>query len=121
MSDVLDILLAADLPQPEQKQVKLKRLSRLWGKEVIFTLRELPYSRVAELRRVEEDTNVHIVLAGVMEPNLRAPDLLAKYDAITPAELVKKLLRPGEIEDLSRAIERLCGFREDTLEEVKKN
>ena len=30
------------------------------------------------------------------------------------------MLLPGEIEDLSRAVERLCGFRRITIDEVKK-
>ena len=29
------------------------------------------------------------------------------------------MLLPGEIEDLARAIERLCGYRRLTIEEVK--
>ena len=29
------------------------------------------------------------------------------------------MLLPGEFEDLSRAVERLCGFRRITIDEVK--
>ena len=54
-------------------------------------------------------------------PNLRDKALLEKHHAPTPAELVKGLLLPGEIEDLSREVERLSGYRTATLEEVKKN
>jgi hypothetical protein len=65
--------------------------------------------------------NVHIVLAGVIEPNLKDKALMDKYKAPTPAELIKTMLLPGEIEDLSRAVERLSGYRSTTVEEVKKN
>ena len=44
---------------------------------------------------------------------------MERYKAPTPAEAVKSLLLPGEIEDLSREIERLCGFRAWTIKEVK--
>ena len=45
--------------------------------------------------------------------------LKEKYGGATPAETVKAMLLPGEIEDLSRAVERLCGFRRITIDEVK--
>ena len=45
--------------------------------------------------------------------------LKEKFGGATPAETVKNMLLPGEIEDLSRAVERLCGYRMLTIEEVK--
>ena len=33
--------------------------------------------------------------------------------------MVKNLLLPGEIADLSIAVERLCGYRKTTINEVK--
>jgi len=119
--NVLDLLLRAEIPNLPEKQVKQKRLSELCGAPVIFKLRGLPYNRAAELQSdMSEDNNVHIVLAGVVEPNLKAPELLEKYKVPTPAELVKKMFLPGEIVDLSRTIEKLSGYRIDTIEDVKK-
>ena len=63
---------------------------------------------------------VHIVLAGVKAPDFKDKALLSKYGAATPAELVKKLLLPGEITDMSREIEKLSGYRTSTIEEIKK-
>ena len=54
-----------------------------------------------------------------MEPDLKAKELKEKYGGATPADTVKAMLLPGEIEDLSRAVERLCGFRRITIDEVK--
>ncbi len=117
----LDLLLRADIADLPEKEVKLKRLSTICGEPVVFRLRALPYNRAAELTKDQkEDLNVHIVLAGVMEPNLKDSELLAKYNSVTPAELVKKMLLPGEIEDLSREVEKLSGYRMLTLEEIKK-
>ena len=59
-------------------------------------------------------------LRGVVEPDLKSAELMSKYNAITPAETIKKMLLPGEIIDISRAIERLSGYRIDTIEEIKK-
>ena len=124
MSNALDILLRTEIPEPQTKRVKVKRLSKAAGEDVVFTLRELTFSRVAEIKKLhgeDGEMTVHILLAGVAEPNLKDRGLREKYGAATPAELVKKLLTPGEIEDLSRQVERLSGYRAETIEEVKKN
>lgn len=54
-----------------------------------------------------------------MDPDLKDPMLKERFGGATPAETVKAMLLPGEIEDLSRAVERLCGYRRATIEEVK--
>ncbi len=119
--NAMELLLAMELPQPQQQQYKIKRLSALCGQDVVFTLGQLTYNRVEQLRQMEHESDIHIVLAGVVKPDLRSPELMSKYQAAPPAELVKKLLLPGEIEDLKRAIERLCGYRQLTIEQIKKN
>lgn len=122
MADALEILLRAEIPQPQEKQFKHKRLSDVCGAEVVFTLRELGFSRVAEIKKLHEGEEMELrtLLAGVVEPNLKDKELLAKYGALTPAELVKKLLLPGEITDMSREVEKLSGYRVSTIEEIKK-
>jgi len=114
---VFDILMQNDIPKPQTKRIKNKRLSKVWGADVVLILQELPYSRVAELQQ-EKEMNVHIMLAGVVDPNLRDQSLLDRHDAATPVELVKKLFLPGEVEDVSREIEKLCGYRVPTFETV---
>ena len=116
--DVIDILLNNDPVKAEEKDYKIKRLSKAYKEDVIFKLRGLGYSRVAEIKNMNsEDVSVHIVLAGVKEPNFKNKDLLEKYNAPNPAELIKKMLLPGEIEDISKAIELLSGYRKNTIEE----
>ena len=121
MSKFLDALL---LPQVEDVQKNLprgtyeiKRLSRLAGEPVTVELRGLPYDKAQELRDMEADQEVMILLAGC--PDLKDPELKAKFGGATPAETVKAMLTPGEIADLSRAVERLTGYRQNTIREVK--
>lgn len=123
MSKLLDQLLRPELPDlakdlPE-RTVTVKRLSGLLGEPVAFTLRGLPYGRVQELQRMEEDAEVHILLAGCEE--LRDGRLMERYGAATPADAVKRLLLPGEIADLSRAVEKLCGYRQNTIRDIKND
>lgn len=121
MSSALDLLLRMDIPNLPEKEYKITRLSTICGAPVVFKLQALPYSRAAEITRAQkDDTDVHIILAGVVEPNLKSAELMTKYNAVTPAETIKKMLLPGEIIDVSRAVERLSGYRTDTIEEIKK-
>lgn len=80
----------------------------------------IAYGKVQSLRQsMAEDVSVHILLQGCVDPDLKDPGLRERFGGATPAETVKAFLLPGEIEDLSRAIERLCGYRRTTIEEVK--
>lgn len=122
-TSVLEMLLGGTVPNVEKElptaKYEVERLSGAAGRSVVFTLRALPYGRVHDLERFTQDADVNILLAGCVEPDLKDPRLMEKYGAATPAEAVKKLLLPGEIVDLSNAIERLTGYRRTTIKEVK--
>lgn len=124
MSEILDLLLRPEVPnarkQLPEKRIKVKRLSELLGQELTLQLRALPYGKVEELRESSSsDMSVHILLAGVIEPDLKDKRLRERFGGATPAETVRSIFLPGEIEDISREIERLCGYRMNTIEEVK--
>ena len=75
MSKLLDILLRPELPNvakelPECK-VKVKRLSRLAGEDVVFTLRALPYGRVQEIKELKEDAALSILCLLYTSPSPR--------------------------------------------------
>lgn len=122
--DLVSLLLRPELPNVQEQlptaQYRVKRLCELTGKEVVFTLRALPYGKVQRIREtMSGDTNISILLAGCVDPDLKNSALQEKYGGATPEEMVKGMLLPGEIEDLARAVERLCGYRRLTIEEVK--
>lgn len=98
---------------------KIDRLSDLAGHDVVFKLKALPYGKVHDIERFTQDTEVHILLAGCVEPNLKDERLLEKFGGATPADAVKKMLLAGEITDLAQVIERLSGYRRLTITEVK--
>ena len=121
-TDVLSLLLNATPSKLPEKDYKIIRLSEELGADVIFKLRALPYSRVSELRSVDQENYlIHIVLAGVISPNLRDQALMDKYDATTPVDALKALLLPGEIDDLAIRVEQLSGYKKEVTEEIRKN
>ena len=121
MSKFLDLMLRPEVPSVQKElptaSYEVKRLSALTGQPVTLELRALPYGKAQELRSMETDQEVHILLAGC--PELRDEGLQAKFGGATPAETVKAMLLPGEIVDLSRAVERLSGYRQNTIREIK--
>ena len=119
----LELLLRADVVSVKANmptaRYEISRLSEAAGAPVVFTLRALPYGRVQELKRLTEEADIQILLAGCVEPDLKAAALQEKFQGVTPAETVKAMLLPGEIADLAIAVEKLSGYRRTTLEEVK--
>lgn len=121
MSKFLDQMLRPEAEDVQKNlptaRYEVKRLSRALGEPVALELRALPYGKAQELRDMEHDQEVHILLAGC--PELKDEGLRAKFGGVTPAETVKAMLLPGEIADLSRAVERLSGYRQNTIRELK--
>lgn len=123
MSKLVDMLLRPEVPDVSRelpsKRVKVKRLSKLLGADVVFTLRALPYGQVEDIKKETGDTSLSILLLGLADPDPKDVALNKRFNAITPKEMLKQLLLPGEIEDLSREVERLSGYRAATIEEIK--
>lgn len=121
MSNFLDMMLRPEVESVQNNlpmaRYEVKRLSRLLKEPVVLELRGLPYGKAQELRTMETDQEVHILLAGC--PELKDPALMEKFGGPTPADAVKAMLLPGEIADLSRAVERLSGYRQNTILEIK--
>lgn len=120
---VLDLLLGKDVVDVSKNlptaKYEVPRLSKAAGAPVVFTLQALPYGRTQDMKKLTQDSELQILLAGCVEPDLKAAPLQAKFGGVTPAETVKAMLLPGEIADLSAAVERLSGYRRITIEEVK--
>lgn len=121
-TNVLDLLLNASVELPTKK-VKMKRLSKALGSEFSITLQALSYNQVVEYIRDKDDSELRILLEGIVDPDLKDSRLLSKYNAATPLELLKnpRFLLPGEVTGLSREIEELSGYRQTTFSEIKKN
>ena len=122
-ASVLDLLLGKDVVDVSKSlptaRYEVPRLSKAAGAPVVFTLQALPYGRTQDMKRLTQDSELQILLAGCVEPDLKAAALQAKFGGVTPAETLNALLLPGEIADLSAAVERLSGYRRITIEEVK--
>lgn len=119
-------LLGACNRAPGEQCLQFKSWTDADGNPVVFRIRELSYDKVRELQDMNtgKDLPAAIITAGVVEPNLRDKRLQQACGAATPYEVVRKMLRAGELEDLQAAIEKLSGYRGSTLQifaDIEKN
>lgn len=125
MSELLDLLLRPEVQNVGQnlptKKVRMKRLSKVLKQDVVFTIRALPYGSVEVIKQSDGDRSLNAVLAGLVDPDPKDEKLNKKFNAVTPKEMLKHMLLPGEIDDLSIQIELLSGYRGATIEEVKND
>nr|WP_312578342.1 XkdN-like protein [Sedimentibacter sp.] len=124
--NVLDMLLNIDSNKIKNpaKEMEITRLSELTGQKVVFKLEGVDmakYAQIAEQSKEVADIRLFTVLEGVREPNLKSNELCEKYNAITPKEVLVKLLLPGEINTLYEGISELSGFNKDAVVEVKNS
>jgi hypothetical protein len=133
--NTLDLLLKSDVTKIKRpvKKVEIKRLSELLGESVVFNCEALDAEKFNEIQEgalmISEkgefenintsELQIFTLIEGVKEPNLKSKELLEKFSAVTPKELVKKLLLPGEISNLYNIISDLSGFNKDNVVEIK--
>lgn len=122
---VLDLLLRPELPDVRkalpEKRMEVKRLSKITGQPVIFTLRALSYNEIRKVQgKPREDQAVSAVLYGCKDPDFRDKRLLDPEKSIaTPLDAIKARLNPGEIDELYIELQMLSGYLRRTLAEVK--
>lgn len=135
--NVLDLLLGSDIGEITlpTKRVEITRLSKLFGAPFIVTCKALSpekYEEVQDMavnvkgKDVDLDVNllqIFVVLEGVVDdsgkPMFKNKELMTKFKASTPKELVKKVLLSGEIANIYGEISELSGFGENSVNEVK--
>ena len=137
MKNVIDILLNSsdEMFKMPSEVVEIKRLSEAFGEEFKVMLRGLTYTRYSEIQEESIDfktgdinlskIQINTLLEGVYDLDGRLlfknKELLDKFKLHSFADLVKKILSPGEITQLYSKIEKLSGFGDKNIEEeIKK-
>lgn len=135
--NVLDLLLGSDIGEIKlpTKEMEITRLSGVFGAPFVITVSALSPDRYEEVQDMAisvkgKDADIEIsllqvlvVMEGVIDTNgkpmFKNKDLMAKFKASTPKELVRKLLLSGEIANIYGEIASLSGFGEEAIKEVK--
>lgn len=65
---------------------------------------------------------IHTLLVGIADPDLKNKDLLEKFGAVPPSDIIRKLFLAGEIADLTAQITELNGYTtQDKVDKAVKN
>lgn len=135
--NVLDLLLGADIGEIKlpTKQVEITRLSEVYGSPFVVTVSALSPDKYEEVQDMAvsvkgKDVDLEVsllqlfvVMEGIVDasgkPMFKNKDLMAKFKAPTPKDLIRKILLSGEINNLYAEISDLSGFGNDAIKEVK--
>ncbi|HBB28269.1 MAG TPA: hypothetical protein DC000_03295 [Clostridiales bacterium] len=64
--------------------------------------------------------NELLILKSCVEPNFNDTQFIEKAGAKTPEELINKVLKAGEIQELTNAITELSGFDQEGIDEASE-
>lgn len=135
--NVLDMLLGSDVGEIKlpTKKIEITRLSEAYGVPFILTCRALTPSKFEEVQDMAvsikgKDADIEVallqvlvVMEGVMDPNgkpmFKNKELMLKFKAPSPKDLVKTILLSGEIAKVYETVSSLSGFGEGAVKEVK--
>ncbi len=130
----LELLMGMDyekIVNVPTRKVKIKRLSEIAGRDFTVTLKAIPGRRLTELTGMAVkdngavdygklfDANARIVLAGLVDPDMKNPELMEHYRAASPDILLSTVFSGSEIAQMAETIRDLSGYGEDVIEEIK--
>lgn len=120
----LDLFLAKKIIKPEPMEFKYHYFSKELGGEVVIRYDPITMNRLEEIKSEvsPEEFNIFIVLECDTDGIFKSQDLMDLYKAPSPEDLVKSIFkyRPGDLQETVTRIERQAGFRQVSIEDLKK-
>jgi len=109
------------------KEIEVRRLSAIAGQPFKVKLQAVPgdkWNDIAGTVNGADDaanykSSKHLLLAGMVDPDLKSHELQEAYGAASPLDLLEKLFLAGEIMNIAAEVTDLSGFGGDPEEKVK--
>lgn len=129
MGNIQEFLSKRDIDQ-ETKEINIdgipfpfviKAIGQSQNKEIKKTCQKTFYDKKTNQRTVETDIdlyNVRLVAACCITPNFKDAQFQSEKGVIGEAELMERVLKPGEFYDLLMAVQSICGFDIGINEEI---
>mgnify|MGYP001861103059 CR=1 FL=1 len=124
---ILDKLLETDLKKLQNKEKKtyeVKRLSEIMGEPFLVTCKPLGHEQVMHLTEISKD-DMDMRLNSILEScevegkSFGNDIFTSKFGTASGKEVVGKLFQPGEVSELYRIINKMSGYGNNVIEEVK--
>lgn len=80
----------------------------------------VPGTRDAKIVTDQDKFSTDLVCASVVYPNLDSEKLQRSYDAVGAADLIHKMLTPGEYADLAYTVQQANGFEVGMKDKIKR-
>lgn len=127
MANLVDLLLNGDVAKLkiEPREIKIKRLSEVFGQDATVTINAISFDRLEELRESYKDGMFRLMMVmegikGLDLDNVQLREKLSVSTQLPKSEVLKKILTPGEIDDIYLEISHMSGYNGKTVEEIKK-
>lgn len=134
--NIVDKLMAVDagkIVELPTEEMEIVRLSKMIGEPFIIKLQAVHPQRYTEIQSMAVNLNkkgginnidiykqnTHMILASLVEPNIKDRKLLDHFKVATPIDLIGKLFLAGEIDTINKKINDLSGFNEDDTKKIK--
>lgn len=132
--NIVDKLLTVDpevFGKAEEREIPMKRLSKLLGEPFSVCCRGISGGRFTEISStaVDDDgdvaydkafdVHVRLALAGMVSPDLKDKQLLEHYHCPTPKDLLLLLFNGGEIAKIADEVTDLSGYGKDSDKKIK--
>lgn len=110
------------IEQKEKIEGNKKALYDLETSIGVITVKQPTASFVADVINLD-DSDKLVVFDNIVEPDLKNKELQNAYNCIEPTDIVEKLFKAGEVNNIAMAIMRCAGYRsvEAKLHEELKN
>lgn len=126
---VLDLLLETDPKNLElkcSKQFEVKRLSEKIGGNFVVNCSPMTSEQMAHISEIsnsitEIKMNTVLECCKIDGKKIASKELMEKFKAATPINLLEKLFLPGEVYTLYNTIQAMSGYSEGGVEEVKNS
>lgn len=126
---ILDLLLETDSKKLElkfSKQFEVKRLSEKIGEPFIITCAPTTTEQLVHVSEIsnsitEIKMNTVLECCKIDGKKIATKELMEKFKALTPINLLEKLLLPGEIYTLYNKVQEISGYNDGGVEEIKNS
>ena len=134
--NIVDKLMAIDagkIVENPTEEMEITRLSKMLGEPFIIKLQAVHPQRYTEIQSMAVSLNkigginnidiykqnTHMILASLVEPNIKDRKLLDHFKVATPVDLIGKLFLAGEIDTINKKINELSGFSDEEFNKIK--
>lgn len=125
--NIFEKLLETDaekISKREGKKVEVNRLTALLGEPFVVECRPLnseQFEHIGEISKTNADIRENVVLEGctIEGKKFNCKELLHKFQAVTGRDVLNKLFLIGELSVLYDNVNKISGYNNDTVTEIK--